>query len=144
LRYHRAMDYLASRDKEEPTKSRVDLYREKQALYTDAFERKTKAYHDALAHATSDPRNTTSDLQRAAYGKWVAENYEAYNSLVQAAYMNWVTIGKKEEVECYFSIVDNDSAMSRVNASKVWMPPIGRLTGSDPGFVGIHARCCNW
>jgi hypothetical protein len=33
--------------------------------------------------------------------------------------MDWVTIGKKEETEYWFSIVDNDSAMSRVEASKV-------------------------
>jgi len=142
LRYRRAMDYLVGRDKEEPTKSRVDLYREKQTLYTDALERKTKAYHGALARATSDPHNTTPHLQRAAYDRWVAENYEAFNGHVQAAYMNWVTIGKKEEVEHYFSIVDNDSAMSRVNASKVWMVlPIDRLTGSDLDFVGMYARC---
>ena len=32
--------------------------------------------------------------------------------------MDWVTLGKKE-IECYFAIVDNDSAMSRVEASKV-------------------------
>jgi hypothetical protein len=42
-----------------------------------------------------------------------------YNNHVQAAYMDWVTLGKKEEVEYYFAIVDNDSAMSRVEASKV-------------------------
>jgi len=113
------MEYLVGRDKDEPSKTRVDLYREKQKLYTDAFEHKTKAYHQALAHAISDPHNSTPALQRAAYDTWVAEHYKTYNNLVQAAYMNWVTIGKKEEVEYYFSIVDNDSAMSRVEASKV-------------------------
>lgn len=118
-RYQHAMGYLVGRDPNEPTKSRVDLYREKQAKYTDAFERKTKAYNNALQHATQDPRNTTPALQRAAYDKWVSENYKTYNNLVQAAYMDWVTMGKKEEVEYYFSIVDNDSAMSRVEASKV-------------------------
>jgi len=33
--------------------------------------------------------------------------------------MDWVTTGKKEEVEYYFAVVDNESAMSRVEASKV-------------------------
>ena len=113
------MSYLIGRDPNDPSKTRVDLYREKQTKYTEAFERKTKAYNEALQLATQDPRNTTPALQRAAYDKWVAENYKTYNNFVQAAYMDWVTMGKKEEVEYYFSIVDNDSAMSRVEASKV-------------------------
>ena len=122
-RYQNAMSYLVGRDTNDPTKTRVDLYRQKQTKYTEAFERKTKAFNDALQQATSDPRNTTPTLQRAAYDKWVSENYKTYNNFVQAAYMDWVTMGKKEEVEYYFSIVDNDSAMSRVEASKVRVPP---------------------
>jgi len=118
-RYKHAMRYLVGRDVNDPSKTRVDLYREKQTKYTEAFERKTKAFNDALSQATSDPRNTTPALQRAAYEGWVAENYKTYSNFVQAAYMDWVTMGKKEEVEYYFSIVDNDSAMSRVEASKV-------------------------
>lgn len=128
-RYQNAMSYLVGRDTNDPTKTRVDLYRQKQTKYTEAFERKTKAFNDALQQATSDPRNTTPTLQRAAYDKWVSENYKTYNNFVQAAYMDWVTMGKKEEVEYYFSIVDNDSAMSRVEASKVRVPPpVGTLS----------------
>ena len=102
-----------------PDKTRIDLYRDKQAKYTDAFERKIRAFDDALDRAMKDPANTTVALQRAAYDKWVGENQKTYNDHVQAAYMDWVTLGKKEEVEYYFAIVDNDSAMSRVEASKV-------------------------
>ena len=53
------------------------------------------------------------------HDKWAGENQKTYNNPIQAAYMDWVTLGKKEEVECYFATVDNDSAMSRVEASKV-------------------------
>ena len=116
-RYQHAMQYLVGRDPENPTKTRVDLYREKQTHYTDAVERKTKAFNEALRVATNSEAGV--EKQRAAYDKWVSENYKTYNNLVQAAYMDWVTMGKKEEVEYYFAIVDNDSAMSRVEASKV-------------------------
>jgi hypothetical protein len=100
-------------------KTRIDLYRDKQLMYTEAFERKTKAYDDALDRATNDPVNTTVALQQAAFNRWVGENQKMCNNHVQAAYMDWVTLGRKEEVEYYFAIVDNDSAMSRVEASKV-------------------------
>lgn len=113
------MDWLTFRDPNNQNKTRVDLYREKQATYTDAFERKAGAYSDALDRATKDPLNPTVKDQREAYTKWVEQNHKTYNAHVQAAYMDWVTMGKKEEVEYYFSVVDNDSAMSRVEASKV-------------------------
>ena len=69
-------------------KTCIDLYRDKQAKYTDAFERKIKAFDDALDRAMKDPANTTVALQRAAYDKWVGENQKTYNNHVQAAYMD--------------------------------------------------------
>ena len=113
------MNWLTAPAAANTEKTRVDAYRDKQLKYTEAFERKTKAFDDALDRAMKDPANTTVALQRAAYDKWVGENQKMYNNHVQAAYMDWVTLGKKEEVEYYFAIVDNDSAMSRVEASKV-------------------------
>jgi len=118
-RYQAAMKWLTAPAGPNTDKTRIDLYRDKQTKYTDAFERKVKAYDDALDRAMKDPANTTVALQRAAYDKWVAENHKTYKNHVQAAYMDWVTLGKKEEVEYYFAIVDNDSALSRVEASKV-------------------------
>lgn len=113
------MAWLTSLAVPNSTDTRIDRYRDKQNKYTDAFERKVKAFDDALDRAVKDPSNKTVPLQRAAYDKWVAENQKTYNNHVQAAYMDWVTLGKKEEAEYYFSIVDNDSAMARVEASKV-------------------------
>jgi hypothetical protein len=118
-RYQYAMKWLTFRDPDHQNKTRVDVYREKQAEFTKAFERKAEAYDDALTRASQDNLNTDTKKQREAYDKWVEKNHKTYSALVQAAYMDWVTMGKKEEVEYYFSIVDNDSAMSRVEASKV-------------------------
>jgi hypothetical protein len=38
--------------------------------------------------------------------------------MVQAAYMDWVVVGKKEEVEYWFAVVDHDTILSRVEDSK--------------------------
>lgn len=113
------MIWLTSEDPLYPGKTRIGTYKTKQTAYTEAFERKTKAFNDALDLAIKDPRNSTVALQRAAYDTWVSENQKTYRDLIQAAYMDWVTVGKKEEVEYWFAIVDNDSAMSRVESSKV-------------------------
>ena len=120
-RYQKAMNFLTGRDTHYPTKSRIELYCEKQKKYTDAVDHKINAFDNALKRATSDPHNATRALQCEAYDTWVAKNYKTYNNLTQAAFMDWVTTGNKEEVEYYFSIVDNNSAMSRVEESKVRM-----------------------
>ena len=128
-RYQAAMEWLLEKDPEHPNQSHIDLYKEKQANYTDAFERKIKAFDDALDRITHDYRFPTLKDQREAYERWVQENQKTYNNHIQAAYMDWVTTGKKEEVEYYFAVVDNESAMSRVEASKVRAGEVGRLAG---------------
>lgn len=110
------MAWLVAYDPNNPSKSRVEVYREKQEKYTAAFERKSTKFHEALDKVD---KTLSPEDQRAEYARWVNANYKTYNNLIQAAYMDWVTMGKKEEVEYYFSIVDNDSAMARVEASKV-------------------------
>ncbi|KAG6812259.1 hypothetical protein H0H92_003715 [Tricholoma furcatifolium] len=118
-RYKRAMDWLTFKDKDQGgTKTRIEVYTERQAKYTKAVESKTKAFEEAQHRAKNDPANATRAAQRAAYDRWLAENAKTYRNLIQAAYMDWVVSGKKEEVEYWFSIVDRDSAMSRVEASK--------------------------
>lgn len=118
-RYKFSMEWLTARDPDNNDKTRVDIYREKQKAYTDAFEHKAEEYAKALRQATHDTANTSLKKQREAFDIWVEQNHKTYNNHVQAAYIDWVTMGKKEEVEYHFSIVDNDSAMSRVEASKV-------------------------
>ncbi|KAF9009609.1 hypothetical protein BDQ17DRAFT_1323151 [Cyathus striatus] len=119
IRYRKAMDWLTCCVNHYGRMvSRIDLYREKQNAYTKAFEDKTRAFRSALEWAKDDPRNVTNEQKRAAYDTWVSENQKSWRNMCQAAYMDWVTNGKKEETEYWFSIVDNDSAMSRVEASK--------------------------
>lgn len=114
-----AMAALSQEDSDNPGKKVIDLYVAKQTAYTDAVERKTKAFNAALLSATNDPANRTVAQQRAAYDKWVSENERTYANFVQAAYMDWVVTGKKEHVEFWFSVVDSDTAMSLVEQSKV-------------------------
>ncbi|KAG8692605.1 hypothetical protein FRC09_011082 [Ceratobasidium sp. 395] len=117
-RYKKAMEVLS---KEVPGKgglSLVELYTQKQAKYTQAVADKTKAFQAALKQAQDDPSNRTVAEAREDYDKWVQENAKTYRNYVQAAYMDWVITGKKEEVEFWFSVVDQDSALARVEQSK--------------------------
>ncbi|KAF9646801.1 hypothetical protein BDM02DRAFT_2887822 [Thelephora ganbajun] len=144
-RYQSAMTWLLERDPNDKIKSRIDLYREKQEKYTAAFERKTKAFNDALKRSVEDPHNDTLEKQRAEYDVWVSENQKTYNNYVQAAYMDWVTTGKKEEVEYYFAIVDNDSSMSRVEASKAAMrAAIISDTDGSVEYCKVKLTPSNW
>ncbi|KAG8690747.1 hypothetical protein FRC11_009364 [Ceratobasidium sp. 423] len=117
-RYNQAMKILSSELPDKPGRSLVELYAEKQTIYTKAVANKTKAFHDALQIAKDDPINRTPALIRQAYDKWISENARTYRNHVQAAYMDWVITGKKEEVEYWFSVVDQDSALARVEQSK--------------------------
>ncbi|KAG7096294.1 hypothetical protein E1B28_003741 [Marasmius oreades] len=102
--------------------TRVELYTKKQHNYTKVVEEKTKAFNAALEEAkcnAADPTNMES--VRAIYDNWVDKNARTYRNYVQAAYMDWVITGKKEEVEYYFSVVDQDSALARVEQSKETM-----------------------
>ncbi|KAJ7869729.1 hypothetical protein B0H14DRAFT_3083930 [Mycena olivaceomarginata] len=120
-RYKKAMSILSSEVPNKDGHSLVELYTIKQKAYTDAVTAKTKAFDEAMKIAQKDPSNKTSEEVRAAYDSWVQENARAYRNSVQAAYMDWVIMGKKEEVEYWFSVVDQDSALARVEQSKETM-----------------------
>ncbi|KAL0569591.1 hypothetical protein V5O48_012379, partial [Marasmius crinis-equi] len=132
IRYKNAMKWLTELDPR-TSKTRVELYTQRQHLYTEAVENKTRAFAKALDDAKKmapDPNDVHSIRQ--TYDQWVQENAKTYRNYVQAAYMDWVITGKKEEVEYYFSIVDQDSAMSRVEQSKEAMRS---LVVQDPDGV---------
>lgn len=133
------MEWLLSPDPRNPDKSRVEVYRKKQEEYTQAFEHKAEVYNKARVDAANNPLNTDVTKQRQEYADWVGKHHKTYNNLVQAAYMDWVTMGSKEEVEYYFAIVDNDSAMARIEASKVSPPPSLSLVGLNPNILGRNA-----
>ncbi|KAG6838945.1 hypothetical protein H0H87_002029, partial [Tephrocybe sp. NHM501043] len=117
-RRHDAMVWLTTRDVQNRNKTRVEVYTEKQAAHTLAVENKVKAFDAAQKRAMNDPLNATIASRRAAYDDWVNENARTYRNSVQAAYMDWVINGNKEEVEYWFAIVDRQSSMARIEASK--------------------------
>jgi len=116
-RYRKAMAILSS---EVPDRdiTLVELYTQKEEAYTKAVEQKNRAFNEALEVATKAPGNRTVKQQREAFDKWVQENAKTWRARVQAAYMDWVITGKKEEVEYWFAVVDQDSALARVEKSK--------------------------
>lgn len=117
-RYEKAMRILSSEQRDKSGMTLIELYAHKQKVYTHAVAEKNKAFNDALKRVQDDPDNTAPNLTREAYDKWVQENARIYRNYVQAAYMDWVITGKKMEVEYWFSIVDRDSVMARIEQSK--------------------------
>ncbi|EJF57272.1 hypothetical protein DICSQDRAFT_129594 [Dichomitus squalens LYAD-421 SS1] len=114
-RYKQAMSSLSAEvgDKD---MTLVELYTQKQAAYTRACAEKTRAFAEALEKATNSTKSAKAARQR--YDQWVQENAKTWRNYVQAAYMDWVIMGRKEEVEYWFSVVDQESAMARVEQSK--------------------------
>jgi hypothetical protein len=115
-RYKQAMTILSS-EIEDKNMTLVELYTEKQAKYTRACAEKTRAFSEALEKATKQTKSNRA--ARQMYDTWVQENAKTWRNYVQAAYMEWVITGRKEEVEYWFSVVDQDSAMARIERSKV-------------------------
>jgi hypothetical protein len=116
-RYRHAMKVLTREEK--GGRTLVDLYTTKQKVYTEAVSAKTRAFADALKLAEANPSNDTQEKKRLEYDRWIEENARVYSNSIQAAYMDWVITGKKEEVEYWFSVVDQDTALARVEQSKV-------------------------
>jgi hypothetical protein len=116
-RYLDAMQWLLTQDPG-TGKTHIQNYIEKQKAYNAVFEKKVKDFDAALQKARDDPANTTEELRRAAYDKFLAENVCVYRAMVQAAYVDWVMVGKKEEVEYQFKVVDHDTILSRVEDSR--------------------------
>jgi hypothetical protein len=118
-RYKHATAVLSAEAPHKTGLSVVELYAKKQAIYTKAVAEKNQAFRDALQHAQQSPVNKTTEQVVEAYEAWVQQNATTYRSYVQAAYMDWVITGRKEEVEYWFAVVDQDSALSLVERSKV-------------------------
>ncbi|KAF8311730.1 hypothetical protein DL93DRAFT_2168836 [Clavulina sp. PMI_390] len=120
-RYKKAMEWLrgpADFGAGKTEFTRVGLYKHMLALYTATVDQKTKAYASALEVINQEFAHDSKDKKEKAFNDWVNQNGRRYNDLIQGAYMEFVTIGQKEQVEYWFAIVDNSSAMGRVEASK--------------------------
>jgi hypothetical protein len=61
--------------------------------------------------------------------------------MVQAAYMDWVVVGKKEEVEYWFAVVDHDSILSRVEACKASL--LNTMTSTKAILIREHRKPCD-
>ncbi|KAG6910165.1 hypothetical protein DXG01_012614 [Tephrocybe rancida] len=143
--HHKAMAWLTERDPKHDNKTRVEVYGTKQAAHTKAVENKIKAFDDALTRAMNDPLNTSIASRRAAYDNWVNENSRTYRNSVQAAYMDWIVNGNKEEVEYWFSIVDRQTAMACVEASKEAMRnAVVMDTDGSAEFNKVRLSPTNW
>lgn len=116
--FKKAMDFLSAPVRDKGGKTNIEVYTDCQAKYTTVVQNKTKAFNGALEEAQK-LHGPNTELVDGVYNKWVEENARVWRNHVQAAYMNWVITGRKEEVEFWFAIVDQDSAMSRVEQSKV-------------------------
>ena len=115
-RYQQAMDFLSTKV-EGTGMNIVELYNKKQIAYTTVCSEKAKAFAEALEKAKAS--SSSNAVAQEHYEQWVQENAQLWRHKMQAAYMDWVITGRKQEVEYWFSIVDQDSAMARVEASKV-------------------------
>ncbi|KAF8308707.1 hypothetical protein DL93DRAFT_2158864 [Clavulina sp. PMI_390] len=113
-RYKKAMDWLKapadlSTDGDELT--RMGLYQRKLALYNAAVEQKAKAFAEALDLISKDLNNDTKLKKQGEFSYWIKENGRRYDAVIQAAYMEFMTIGQKEQVEYWLAVVDNCSDM---------------------------------
>ena len=116
--YERGMTYLSKPASKKGSRTVVELYTELQEVYTAAVSAKTKAFRVAREHADAN-NEYDEEAANIEYNKWVDESAVAWRNRVQAAYMNWVVTGRKEEVEFWFAVVDQETAMSRIELSKV-------------------------
>ncbi|KAK3985320.1 hypothetical protein QBC44DRAFT_405143 [Cladorrhinum sp. PSN332] len=114
--YDDAMEYLTTRD-EKTGLTPVDVYVEKQSLWTEAQEAWDKAKLRAKKEAINAFPNDIV-AQRQSYDDWNQANYRKYKFAVQGRWIDWVANGHKYDVEFNFGMVDTDSIMARVENSK--------------------------
>ncbi|KAK6352526.1 hypothetical protein TWF730_009350 [Orbilia blumenaviensis] len=115
-RYLAAMKYLKS-PATESSKSVIDLYVEKQQLYSEAMNKWEAAKAATRADAKARYPGNVREQQRF-YDDWNQENFRNFKNNAQAKYMDWIVNGNKYKVDYYFGIVDVSSAMKRVESSK--------------------------
>ncbi|KAK6337088.1 hypothetical protein TWF718_009874 [Orbilia javanica] len=115
-RYVAAMRYLTSAAPGS-SKSVIDVYVEKQQLYSEAMNKWEAAKAVTRADAKARYPGNVREQQRF-YDDWNQENFRNFKNNAQAKYMDWIVNGSKYKVDYYFGIVDVSSAMKRVESSK--------------------------
>lgn len=140
-RYQRAMEWLLTEDRRNEGKTHLESYIEKQKLYAEAERLKIREFDNAYKEVIKDPLLKTTSEKRAAYDKWVHENARTLRNSVEGAYKDWVIHGRKEAVEYWFAVVDNESAMSRVEQSKVLLSSSCDIRKVSDTLLGSHEEC---
>ncbi|KAL1610520.1 hypothetical protein SLS60_002189 [Paraconiothyrium brasiliense] len=100
----------------------VEIYRDKQL----AWAKQRSAWDTAKIEVAKRaehlfPPESGEDFigkQKQYINEWNQENYYTYKASMQAAWMDWVVNGQKYNVEYNFGMIDIDSIMSRIEASK--------------------------
>lgn len=112
-RYEKAMKFLSAPALGQGGKTNLEVYTEHQAKYTAAVAKKNEAYSQAQEMARRN-REDRPEVVQQIYSDWIKENGPFWRNYVQEVYINWVTKGKKEEVEYWFSGMGMDTDMSRI------------------------------
>ncbi|KAF5678616.1 hypothetical protein FHETE_1168 [Fusarium heterosporum] len=121
VNYDKAMEYLKQRVPG-TTQTVVEVYRDKELMWAKERSAWDKAKIEAAQRAEKlYPPGSSTDFiakQKQYFNDWNQENYYAFKASVQAAWMDWVVNGSKYDVDFNFGMVDVDSIMSRIEASK--------------------------
>ncbi|KAK0647152.1 hypothetical protein B0T16DRAFT_172948 [Cercophora newfieldiana] len=117
--YDNAMAYLITPNPKFQNQTPLEIYTLKQKQWAEA----ANAWDVAKANAMADSMMKypdPSDIGKAKedYQIWNQTHFRFYKSAVQAAYMEFVAMGDKYNVEANFGLVDVDSIMARIEDSK--------------------------
>lgn len=120
-RVEEAIEWLNSRSRLHPDKTRINLYLEKRTAHEESIKHKEESYKEALETSKHDPTNESVKDQEASYYSWVAENHRRFNVAIHTAHMDWVTTANKTDVEYHLGLVDFDlnKAIKKVLESQV-------------------------
>ncbi|KAK0729464.1 hypothetical protein B0H67DRAFT_638077 [Lasiosphaeris hirsuta] len=115
--YDNAMAYLITPNQRFGNRTPLEIYTEKQRAWAEA----ANAWDEAKARAMADSMSkypTEIGKAKEDYQIWNQTHFRFYKSAVQAAYMSFVALGDKYNVEANFGLVDVDSIMARIEDSK--------------------------
>ncbi|KAF5618101.1 uncharacterized protein FTJAE_12407 [Fusarium tjaetaba] len=122
---HGKMDYAKSMEllnKKVPgtSKTMIDVYRDKEMKWVERQQAWEEAKINAARNAENAFEEGTKDYvekREKYFDKWMKSEAKSYKNAIQAAWMDWVINGKKNEVDMIFGVVQVDS-MARIENSK--------------------------
>lgn len=112
------MEWLLTEDEGNPGKTHLQTYIEKRSLYIEAEDRKIQVSQEAYSNVIGELSASSVEKQREAYNDWLRFNARDLRNDVEAAYEDWIINGRKQAVEHWFALVDDESALGFVQKSK--------------------------